>query len=135
MRKHSIVAVAAASVLLAGLSACSKGPQGDRGPPGPQGEKGEPGPAGPPGPPGPQGLQGPRGEAGPPAPGVRALRSNCANGDCTLQCRDNEVLVTAYCGANRNPATYLSENAASCGVAANAANGPLVIVCAGAPPQ
>ena len=33
-------------VLLAGLTACSKGPQGDAGPSGPQGPKGDAGPIG-----------------------------------------------------------------------------------------
>jgi len=112
-----------AIVLLAatGLTACSKGPPGEQGPAGPQGEKGDTGPAGPAGPQGPPGPQGPRGETGPPSPGMRVLRSNCAAGDCTIECRDNEVLVTAYCGPNRNAATFLSERAASCGVEANAA--------------
>jgi hypothetical protein len=64
---------------------------------------------------------------------VRVVRSACLNGDCTIQCRDNEVLVTAYCGPNRNAATLLAERGASCGVAANAANGPLTVVCVGAP--
>jgi len=63
---------------------------------------------------------------------MRVLRSNCAGTTCTVTCRDNEVMVTAYCGPNRNPATLLGERSASCGVAANAANGPLVVVCVGA---
>jgi hypothetical protein len=61
------------------------------------------------------------------------LRSGCVAGNCTLTCRDNEVLVTAYCGPNRNAATLLAERSASCGVEANTANGPLVVVCVGAP--
>jgi hypothetical protein len=122
--------------LLAGLAGCGQGPKGDQGPPGSQGPKGDAGPAGPAGPTGPQGprgLAGPQGEPGPPSPGVRVVRSACLNGDCTIQCRDNEVLVTAYCGPNRNAATLLAERGASCGVAANAANGPLTVVCVGAP--
>ena len=122
--------------LLAGLAGCGQGPKGDQGPPGPQGPKGDAGPAGPAGPTGPQGPRGPagpQGEPGPPSPGVRVVRSACLNGDCTIQCRDNEVLVTAYCGPNRNAATLLAERGASCGVAANAANGPLTVVCVGAP--
>src|SRR5580700_10200204 len=112
--------------LLAGLAGCGQGPKGDQGPPGPQGPKGDAGPAGPAGP---RGPAGPQGEQGPPSPGVRVARSACLNGDCTIQCRDNEVLVTAYCGPNRNAATLLAERGASCGVAANAANGPLTVVC------
>src|SRR5580692_10429592 len=113
--------------LLAGLAGCGQGPKGDQGPPGPQGPKGDAGPVGPAGPTGPQGEQ------GPPSPGVRVVRSACLNGNCTIQCRDNEVLIIAYCGPNRNAATLLAERGASCGVAANAENGPLTVVCVGAP--
>jgi hypothetical protein len=119
--------------LLAGLAGCGQGPKGDQGPPGPQGPKGDAGPAGPTGPQGPRGLPGPQGEQGPPSPSVRVVRSACLNGDCTIQCRDNEVLVIAYCGPNRNAATLLAERGASCGVTANAENGPLTVVCVGAP--
>jgi hypothetical protein len=119
--------------LLAGLAGCGQGPKGDQGPPGPQGPKGDAGPAGPTGPQGPRGLPGPQGEQGPPSPSVRVVRSACLNGDCTIQCRDNEVLVIAYCGPNRNAATLLAERGASCGVAANAENGPLTVICVGAP--
>jgi hypothetical protein len=119
--------------LLAGLAGCGQGPKGDQGPPGPQGPKGDAGPAGPTGPQGPRGLPGPQGEQGPPSPSVRVVRSACLNGNCTIQCRDNEVLVIAYCGPNRNAATLLAERGASCGVAANAENGPLTVVCVGAP--
>lgn len=119
--------------LLIGLAGCGQGPKGDQGPPGPQGPKGDAGPAGPTGPQGPRGLPGPQGEQGPPSPSVRVVRSACLNGNCTIQCRDNEVLVTAYCGPNRNAATLLAERGASCGVAANAENGPLTVVCVGAP--
>jgi hypothetical protein len=126
---HMVVTVA----LLAGLAGCSQGPKGDPGPPGPQGPKGDAGPVGPAGPLGPPGPQGPQGEQGPPAPGMRVVRSTCVQGNCTIECRDNEVLVSAYCGPNRNPATFLGERGASCGVAANAENGPLIVVCVGAP--
>jgi hypothetical protein len=61
------------------------------------------------------------------------VHSNCLQGNCTIACRENEVLVTAYCGPNRNAATFLTERSASCGVAANADNGPLTAVCVGAP--
>jgi len=121
-------------VLLAGVAGCSKGPAGEQGPRGPQGEKGDTGPAGPPGPAGPRGPQGPAGQQGPPAAGMRVIRSNCPQGDCTVECRDNEVLVTAYCGANRNPATLLGERGASCGVQASASVSPLVAVCVSSAP-
>jgi len=118
--------------LLAALAGCGKGPQGDPGPAGPQGPKGDAGPIGPAGPPGPPGPQGEKGPAGPPSPSVRVVKSDCVSG-CTVQCQDNEVLVTAYCGATRNPAQFLGERGASCGPEASAANTPLVAVCVGSP--
>lgn len=121
-------------LLLASLAGCgSQGPKGDQGPAGPQGPKGDTGTAGPTGPQGPRGQAGPQGEAGPPGQGVRVVQSNCVSGDCAITCRDNEVLVTAYCGPNRHAATFLAERTASCGVARDAANGPLIAVCVGAP--
>jgi hypothetical protein len=66
---------------------------------------------------------------------VRIVQSACDRADCTIECRNNEILITAYCGPNRNAATLLGERSASCGVAANAASGPLVVVCVGAPQQ
>ena len=127
MRILGITAVIAMSLCLA---ACAK--------PGPQGPKGDPGAAGPPGPkgdtgmngaPGPQGLQGPPGPPGVSAK-VRVIRQNCLEASCTAQCEVDEVLVTAYCGVGRHPASFLSENAVSCGVVPTAANSPLVAVCA-----
>jgi hypothetical protein len=125
---HALVAVA----LLSAMAGCSPGPRGDQGPPGPQGPKGDTGPAGPTGPLGPPGPTGPQGEKGQPGQGVRVVQSTCEQGNCTIECRNNEVMVSAYCGPNRNAATFLGERSASCGVAANAANGPLVVVCVGA---
>jgi Collagen triple helix repeat (20 copies) len=124
--------LALAAALLASLAACGKGPQGDPGPAGPQGPKGDVGPAGPAGPPGPPGLQGERGPAGPPSPSIRVVRSDCVSG-CSVQCQDNEVLITAYCGPTRNQAQFLSERGASCGPAPNASNTPLVAVCVASP--
>ena len=124
--------LALAVALLATLAGCSKGPQGDRGPAGPQGPKGDAGPMGPVGPPGPIGSQGEKGPAGPPSPSLRVVKSDCVSG-CSVQCQDNEVLVTAYCGATRNQAQYLGERAASCGPVASAENTPLVAVCVGSP--
>jgi Collagen triple helix repeat (20 copies) len=128
--------LAVAVVLLAGVSlsltGCGKGPQGDAGPAGPQGPKGDAGPAGPAGPAGAAGPQGPQGEAGPPSPSIRVVKSDCVS-DCTVQCQDNEVLVTAYCGPTRNQAQFLGEKGASCGAAASPSNGPLVAVCVSSP--
>ena len=125
---HLTLAVA----LLVGLSGCGKGPQGDPGPAGPPGPKGDAGPIGPPGPPGPPGPQGEKGQAGSPSPSIRVIRSDCVSG-CSVQCQDNEVLITAYCGPTRNQAQFLSERGASCGPVPNAANTPLVAVCVGSP--
>lgn len=125
--------------LLAGaagvLSACGKGSQGDAGPTGPagpQGPKGDVGAVGPAGPVGPPGPAGPLGPAGPPSPIVRVVKSDCTSG-CTLQCKENEVLVTAYCGPTRNAAQILGERGASCGPEGSPANAPLVVVCVASP--
>jgi hypothetical protein len=132
MRIGRLVLVAA---LTASLTACGQGPKGDPGPQGPPGPKGDPGARGPvgplgaPGPPGPQGLQ------GPPSPTVRVVRSSClTSGNCAIGCRENEVLVMAYCGPARNPATFVGERQATCGVEATTANAPAVAVCVEAPP-
>lgn len=128
---HLTVTVALLAALAIPLAGCGKGPKGDPGPAGAQGPKGDvgpagpAGPAGPPGPPGPVGLQG---QAAPPGASVRVVKSDCAAGAaCTVQCQDNEVLVTAFCGTNRGQAQFSGDKAASCGAA-----GPLVAVCAGA---
>jgi hypothetical protein len=120
--------------LLLALSGCGQGSKGDPGPPGPPGPKGDPGPPGPPGPQGPPGPPGPRGEPGPPSPSVHVLRNDCLSGNCTLSCALDEVLVTAYCGPTRSPATFLSERAVSCGVEPNPFNVPLIAVCVGPEP-
>ncbi len=128
---HLVLAV----TLLAGLAACGKGPQGDTGPAGPQGPKGDTGPAGamgPPGPAGPQGPQGPQDQQGAAGVGVRVVRTDCTSGSCTVECHDNEVLVTAYCGPTRNAAQFLAERSASCGPTPSSPNSPLVAVCAAA---
>jgi len=128
--RHLVLAAA----LLAVLSGCGQGPPGPPGPPGPKGDKGDPGPVGPMGPPGPPGPPGPRGPPGPPSPSLRVIRSSCLNGECTVQCEDDEVLLMAYCGPTRKPAQYLAERAATCGVNVSASNAPLVAVCVAAPP-
>jgi hypothetical protein len=65
-----------------------RGPQGERGPPGPPGRAGD--------------------------PGVRILRHDCAGGNCTVQCNDDEVLLTAHCGVGRTPAVYPTQHSALC---------------------
>jgi hypothetical protein len=121
------------AALAVGLAGCGPGPKGDSGPPGPQGPKGEAGPVGPAGPPGPPGAPGPQGPQGPPSPSLRVVRSDCLTGDCTLACNGNEVLVSAYCGPARKPATFVGERQVSCGAEADSANAPLVAVCVAAP--
>jgi hypothetical protein len=58
------------------------------------------------------------------------VRTNCIASTCVAECESSEVLVTAYCGASRHPATFLTERSASCGIVPNPANSPLVAVCA-----
>jgi hypothetical protein len=129
---HLAVTMALLMTLSGALAGCGKGPQGDAGPAGPQGPQGNAGPAGPAGPPGPDGPAGPAGPAGPPSPSIRVVKSDCVSG-CTIQCQDNEILVTAYCGPTRNPAQFLGERGASCGPTATPSNAPLVAVCVGSP--
>ncbi|MGZ5844867.1 MAG: hypothetical protein ACXWJL_07700, partial [Xanthobacteraceae bacterium] len=76
---RGLTAIALAATLV-GCGQGQPGPKGDPGPPGPPGAKGDPGPPGPPF-------------------GVRMARSNCDATNCTVQCREDEVLITAYCGA------------------------------------
>jgi hypothetical protein len=113
-------------ILIAG---CQPGPPG---PPGQAGAAGAPGAKGDQGPPGPPGPAGPPGSAGPPGPAssIRILRKDCIAATCIAECASNEVLVTAYCGPTRAPASFLTERSASCGVIPNATNSPLVAVCA-----
>jgi len=132
MRRAHLVLLA---VLLATVAGCGRGPQGNPGAVGPPGPKGDPGPQGPPGPVGPPGPPGPQGERGPPGPSMRVLRVDCLSGSCNASCNGNEVLVTAYCGPTRKPATFVGERGALCGVEPDAANSPLVAVCVQAPPQ
>ena len=86
------------------------------------------GPMGDPGPPGPKGLPG---DAGPPSTtsGIRIVRSNCDETACRVQCDENEMLLTAYCGPKRNSAIIPTERAATCRNPMPV-NSPLVAVCA-----
>ena len=68
------------------------GPKGDQGPTGPTGAKGDQGPPGPPGPKGDQGSPGPAGSAG--SAGLRIV-----SGVKTVNCSDDEVLVSLLCSA------------------------------------
>ena len=121
-RLHRTARTLIVITLAAGLVGCGKAP--------PPGEKGDTGPAGPPGEAGPRGPAGPPGASG----GVRIVRANCDATSCTAQCGDDEVLLIAYCGATRNPATFPTERSASCRLR-NPANSPLIAACAKAPAQ
>ena len=103
----TIIAVAG-SLIIWGQS--WKGPMGDQGPPGPKG---------------------PQGDTGPPTTtsGIRIVRSNCDETTCQVQCGENEMLLTAYCGPKRNPAIIPTERAATCRNPMPV-NSPIVAVCA-----
>ena len=103
-----IIIAVAGSLIIWGQS--SKGPMGDQGPPGPKG---------------------PQGDAGPPSTtsGIRIVRSNCDETACRVQCSENEMLLTAYCGPNRNLAIIPTERSATCRNPMPV-NSPLVAVCA-----
>jgi hypothetical protein len=70
---------------------------------------GPPGARGPAGPPGPPGARGAAGDAG-----VRILRIDCATGNCTAECTDDEILLNAYCSPGRTPVTFPTEHSAAC---------------------
>jgi len=148
MRIGKALAAIALAAFVAGCGPGSQGSQaskGDPGPPGPAGPRGETGPAGPAGPPGPagqRGAQGPQGSQGPPGPQgpegsagtagagapIRVIRANCNSADCTVECKDDEVLLTAYCGTRRTAAVFPSERSASCRRRGSAST-PLVAAC------
>ena len=98
----------AGSMIIWGQS--PKGPMGDQGPPGPKGPTGDAGPAG-------------------SASGIRIVRSNCDETTCRVQCGENEMLLTAYCGPKRNSVIIPTERAATCRNPMPV-NSPLVAVCA-----
>jgi len=134
MRNAALPAVLALSIWLSGCGEGSQGPQGVAGPAGPPGAQGNPGAAGPPGrqgdpgpagmagSPGPVGPAGPPGLQGPPGPpaaaaagiAIRIVRAECNTTGCTIGCNDGEFLLTAYCGTQREAATFPNETSASC---------------------
>jgi hypothetical protein len=128
MRIVYFFAAAALCLSLVGCGDVTPGSQGAAGPPGPPGPKGETGPAGPAGTAGPPGPQGPQGPLGPPGPQgaqgpsgvpgsastIRVLRANCSGGSCSVTCNANEVVLTAYCGTARAPASFPSDQRATC---------------------
>jgi hypothetical protein len=140
MRIIGPLTAAALSLLLIGCAEGTPGPKGDMGPAGPAGARGDAGPAGPagiagpPGPSGPQGPQGPQGAQGPagppdPASSIRVVRANCNADGCSVACNPGEIMLTAYCGARRAPATFPTEQQASCRTRGAQSN-PLIAACA-----
>jgi len=126
MRISGIILAVVLSVFVAGCGQPTPGPQG---PPGSQGPKGDPGPQGPPGSAGPPGPQGPAGTPGASSL-FRLVRAPCTNAsDCSITCRDDEIVISAFCGKRRAAATYLTDNTVSCGVNPDTTDGPLVAVC------
>jgi hypothetical protein len=118
------------AILIAGLLASCGQPA-----PGPQGPKGDPGPKGDTGAQGPVGAAGPQGLQGPPGPPgassqFRLVRAQCTSAAaCTASCRDDEVVIIAFCGAQHARATYLTEHTVSCGTNPDTTTGALIAVC------
>ena len=110
-----LILVLSAAVASCGQGQGPAGPKGDPGPAGPRGEKGDPGPPGPPS-------------------GVRILKAGCDARSCTVQCDEDEMLLTAYCGAKRIAAVIPTERSATCRSAVPA-NNPLVAACVKMPSQ
>jgi len=130
MRAAVIILAFAMTTMLAGCGQSTPGPQGPQGPKGDTGPSGAPGPQGLVGPAGPQGLQGPPGPVGASSL-FRLVRAPCTNSaECQVTCRDDEVVVTAYCGTKRATASYLTDQTVSCGINPDTTGGPLVVVCA-----
>src|SRR5215471_5674664 len=102
-----VLRVLIAMALAGAMTGCGQG----------QGSKGDPGPPGPPG----------------PKFGIRIVRSNCDATNCSVQCAEDELLLTAYCGVRRNAAVIPSERAATCRSPVPA-NSPLVAACVKIPP-
>jgi hypothetical protein len=139
MRIRDLALVCALGLALAACGDNAKGPKGDAGPAGAQGQKGDPGPAGPPGPQGPKGDAGPAGPQGPAgaaaaAGNVRVVRAACNADGCTVNCEDDELLMTAWCGAARVAATISNDKSATCR-RKGAASNPLIGFCIKAPAQ
>ena len=127
MRLTTVAAIFLSAILLASCGQPTPGPQGAKGDPGPKGDTGAQGAAGPSGPPGLQGAAGPAGASST----FRVVKAPCTNAsECSVSCRDDEVIVTAYCGRKRAPATFLSDVTVSCGGTPDTSDGALVAVCA-----
>src|SRR5471030_788196 len=120
---RAILAIAIAAV----LASCGQPTQGPQGPKGDAGPKGDPGPQGESGPAGPQGNPGPAGASSQ----FRLVRSPCTSSlECSVTCRVDEVVISAYCGTKRAAPNYLTEQSVSCGINPDTSDGALVAVCA-----
>jgi len=120
-----IALLTTAIVVSLSLTACGEGPPGPQGAAGAKGDAGPPGPRGEAGLPGPKGEAGLKGEAGPPGPQgpaglpgagspLRIIQAGCTAAECTVACSEDEIVLTAYCGAKREPAVFPTERSASC---------------------
>lgn len=109
---RTLIATASAGIM---LMSCGQGPQG------PMGYQGPPGPKGDPGPPG-------------PAMGLRVVRSSCDETSCTVQCGEDELLLTAYCGPKRIAASIPTERSATCRSQVPASS-PIIAACMKIPPE
>src|SRR5665213_3632705 len=73
--------------------------------------------------PGPQGPPGASSQ-------FRLVRASCTSAAaCTASCRDDEIVIVAFCGAQRARATYLTERTVSCGTNPDTSTGALIAVC------
>jgi len=126
MRSSGIFLAIVLSALVASCGQPTPGPQGPKGEAGPIGDAGPPGPPGPAGPPGAQGPQGTPGASSL----LRLVRAPCTNAsECQVTCRDDEIVISAFCGKKRAAAAYLTDSSVSCGVNPDTTDGPLVAVC------
>ncbi len=92
-------------VLSCTLASCDQGPKSEAGPPG---ERGPP---------------------GPPGSALHIVRTTCDDRSCLATCADDEIVISAWCGAARNPTSFPNERSAACRGRAET-NNPLVAVCA-----
>lgn len=127
MRTAGIILAIAMAATLASCGQPTSGPQGPKGDAGPKGDTGLQGEVGPAGPQGQQGIPG--------APGAssqfRLVRSPCTSSfACDATCRDDEIVIVAFCGTKRAAPSYLTERSVSCGINPDTTGGPLVVICA-----
>jgi hypothetical protein len=64
-----------------------------------------------------------------PAAGIRVVHSSCDETSCTVECNEDEMLLTAYCGPKRNTAITPTERSATCRSQVPV-NSPIIAACA-----